>query len=174
MACMRAPLKVTVGFCAFRAHQHTLTAPGNCLFNALSDQLYGHEGEHRALRDATIAYMRANADFYRPYMAVNNTRRNPKRKATACSNRIDTTHHSEAELQRLFDLHVEKMGKPGEWADNMEISAFASALNVHVRLWHHDYVYLCSPHVFDNPNGDSKDQRATLNVAYHVSQSPFT
>ncbi|KAF2708777.1 hypothetical protein K504DRAFT_468005 [Pleomassaria siparia CBS 279.74] len=120
--------------------------------------------------------MRQNSDFYRQYMAVNSSRRNPKRKVTALSTRIDTTYHSEEELQRQFELHVEKMGQTGEWADNMEVSAFASALNVHVRLWQADYTYTFSPRVYYNPSGKSDDdERAVLNIAYHVCQvlSPF-
>jgi OTU domain-containing protein 3 len=146
-----------------------LTKTGNCLFNALSDQLYGHQDENGALRDATIAHMRLNADFYRQYMTVGPSRRNPKRQAAALSTRVDTTYHTEEELQRQFDLHVEKMGQPGEWADNMEVSAFASALNVHVRLWQADCTYTLSPRGYYDNEAGAEDDRAVLNIAYHVS-----
>jgi OTU domain-containing protein 3 len=145
---------------------------GNCLFNALSDQLYGHQEMHEVLRTATIEHMRDNSDFYRQYMAVNNVRRNPKRKTTATMpTRIDTTYFTEEQLQQQFEEHVEKMGQPGEWADNMEVSAFASALNVHVRLWQADYTYLFSPRVLYTPSDDpaAVDDRQTLHIAYHVS-----
>lgn len=143
---------------------------GNCLFNALSDQLYGHQEMHELLRTATIEHMRDNSDFYRQYMAVNNVRRNPKRKTTAAlTTRIDTSYYTEEQLQLQFEEHVEKMGQPGEWADNMEVSAFASALNVHVRLWQADYTYLFSPRIYYIPNGDptAEDDRLTLHIAYH-------
>lgn len=143
---------------------------GNCLFNALSDQLYGNQEMHEVLRTATIEHMRVNADFYRQYMTVNPVRRNPKRKTTAASAaRIDTTSYSEVELQRQFEAHVEKMGQPGEWADNMEVSAFASALGVDVRLWQGDYTYLISPR--DTHDIPAEKTRQTLNIAYHVSCS---
>lgn len=143
---------------------------GNCLFNALSDQLYGTQEMHEVLRTATIEHMRDNADFYRQYMAVNNVRRNPKRKTTAAApTRIDTTYYTEEQLQQQFEEHVEKMGQPGEWADNMEVSAFASALNVHVRLWQADYTYLFSPRTYYLPSDDlaTRDDRQTLHIAYH-------
>jgi hypothetical protein len=151
---------------------------GNCLFNALSDQMYGHQGEHRALRDATIAHMRVNADFYRQYMVVNPVRRNPKRKtARALAKQpVDFTFHTEEELQEQFELHLQKMGQPGEWADNMEVSAFASALNVHVRLWQADFHYTFTPRVSSfapdsgsDSDSDDVDERPVLNIAYHVS-----
>jgi OTU domain-containing protein 3 len=145
---------------------------GNCLFNALSDQLYGHQEMHEVLRTATIEHMRENAEFYRQYMVVNSVRRNPKRKsAAATATRIDTGYYTEEQLQQQFEEHVEKMGQPGEWADNMEVSAFASALNVHVRLWQADYTYLFSPRIYYDSGNDSNavDDLKTLHVAYHVS-----
>ena len=155
-------------FCACRP---LTVCKGNCLFNALSDQLYGTQEMHAFLRDATIEHMRDNADFYRSYMAVNNLRRNPKRTTTAAqATRIDTTYYTEEQLQQQFDEHVEKMGQPGEWADNMEVSAFASALNVHVRLWQADYTYVFSPRMLYSQNEDlnADDERRTLHIAYHV------
>ncbi|KAH6614110.1 hypothetical protein C7974DRAFT_321843 [Boeremia exigua] len=144
---------------------------GNCLFNALSDQLYGNQEMHAFLRDATIEHMRDNSEFYRQYMAVNNLRRNPKRTTTAAQpTRIDTTYYTEEQLQLQFEEHVEKMGQPGEWADNMEVSAFASALNVHVRLWQGDYTYVFSPRLYYSQNDDltAEDDRRTLHIAYHT------
>jgi OTU domain-containing protein 3 len=145
---------------------------GNCLFNALSDQLYGHQDMHEVLRAATIEHMKASAEFYRQYMAVNTVRRNPKRKTTtaATTKRLDTTYYTEEQLQLQFEQHVEKMGQPGEWADNMEVSAFASALNVNVRLWQADYSYLFSPRTTSASNDDpaANDKRQTLHIAYHT------
>ncbi|KAJ4379744.1 hypothetical protein N0V86_004926 [Didymella sp. IMI 355093] len=144
---------------------------GNCLFNALSDQLYGNQEMHAFLREATIEHMRDNSEFYRQYMAANNLRRNPKRTTTAAqSTRIDTTYYTEEQLQKQFEEHVEKMGQPGEWADNMEVSAFASALNVHVRLWQADYTYVFSPRLYYTQNDDltAEDDRRTLHIAYHT------
>ncbi|XP_014557316.1 hypothetical protein COCVIDRAFT_37215 [Bipolaris victoriae FI3] len=152
----------------------SIRGDGNCLFNALSDQLYGHQDMHDVLRTTTIEHMRDCADFYRQYMAVNNVRRNPKRKTAAAANaatkRLDTTYYTEEQLQQQFEHHVEKMGQPGEWADNMEVSAFASALNVNVRLWQADYTYLFSPRTTSASNADpaADDKRQTLHIAYHT------
>ena len=60
-------------------------AQGNCLFNALSDQLYGNQDMHEVLRTTTIEHMKDSADFYRQYMACNTVRRNPKRKTAAAA-----------------------------------------------------------------------------------------
>ncbi|KAF9739546.1 hypothetical protein PMIN02_005802 [Paraphaeosphaeria minitans] len=143
---------------------------GNCLFNALSDQLYGSQDMHEVLRTQTIEHMKHHSGFYRQYMAVNNVRRNPKRKTTATLfTTVEPTAYTEEELQRQFELHVEKMGQPGEWADNMEVSAFASAFHVHVRLWQADFTILISPS-FDYQYEElgAIDDRQTLHIAYHT------
>ena len=137
----------------------------------MSDQLYGNQEMHQVLRTATIEHMRDNSVFYRQYMAVNNVRRNPKRKTTAAAHTcIDTTYYTEEQLQQQFEEHVEKMGQPGEWADNMEVSAFASALNVHVRLWQADYTYLFSPRTDDLPKDGpaATDDRQTIHTVSYT------
>ena len=122
------------------------------------------------LRIQTIEHMKQHSGFYRQYMAVNSVRRNPTRKTKAAmSTRLEATACTEEELQRQFEQHVEKMGQPGEWADNMEVSAFASAFHVHVRLWQADYTILISPsfdHQYDEPG--AVDDRQTVHIAYHV------
>lgn len=128
--------------------------------------------------------MRLNADYYQQFMVVTPARRNPKRKVALVAASFDTTFHTIEELQRQFDMHLDKMGQTGEWADNMEVVAFASAMNVHVRLWQADYFYMFSPrddatrtsalaHLSIDDHVDKKvDQRPILNIAYHVSSMP--
>ncbi|PVI04633.1 cysteine proteinase [Periconia macrospinosa] len=155
---------------AYGLYPGEIRGDGNCLFNALSDQLYGHQEMHEVLRISTIEHMKDNAEFYRQYMACNNVRRNPKRKTTASQQqpRADACFYTESELQKQFEDHVEKMGQPGEWADNMEVSAFASALNVHVRLWQADYTYLISPRIqYISEDANAVDDRQVLHIAYH-------
>ena len=136
--------------------------------------MYGTQDFHEVLRIETIEHMKQHSGFYRQYMAVNNVRRNPKRKtAAALSTRLEATAYTEDELQLQFEQHVEKMGQPGEWADNMEVSAFASAFHVHVRLWQADYTILISPsfdYQYDEPG--AVDDRHTLHIAYHASSRP--
>ncbi|KAF2473946.1 cysteine proteinase [Lindgomyces ingoldianus] len=117
---------------------------GNCLFNALSDQMYGHQDAHRALRNATIEHMRLNSDVYSQYLSVNPVRRNPKRKNTPVPT-VNNSIPSDDEIRKRFEVHLLKMGQPGEWADNMEVVAFASAFNVHVRVWQSSFNYTFSP-----------------------------
>ena len=62
---------------------------GNCLFNALSDQIYGDQSSHAAIRTQVICYMRDHAAYYKQFIDVNpggGTRRNPKRKNAGAFN----------------------------------------------------------------------------------------
>lgn len=118
--------------------------------------------------------MRSHANFYRQYVVVKDVRRNPRRNARSAtasmSEDVVQTEYTEDELQARFELHLEKMGQPGEWADNMEVSAFASAFDLHVRLWQADTSILISPSFDDKPREPAGvDKRQILHLAYHVS-----
>jgi OTU domain-containing protein 3 len=41
---------------------------GNCLFRAVSCALYGDENSHRTIRSQVVAFMRANADSFAPFV----------------------------------------------------------------------------------------------------------
>ena len=41
---------------------------GNCLFRALSDQLYGHQNEHKDLRAKAIKHIKANKEIFQFYI----------------------------------------------------------------------------------------------------------
>ncbi|KAK0347734.1 hypothetical protein LTR94_001261 [Friedmanniomyces endolithicus] len=107
---------------------------GNCLFNALSDQLYGNQNEHAAIRSRVINYMRDNAAYYKQFIDVHpggGIRRNPKRKnAGSYSSPANAAPPSEADIDRVFESHLLSMARGGTYGDNMEITAFASAYDV--------------------------------------------
>ncbi|KAF2188293.1 cysteine proteinase [Zopfia rhizophila CBS 207.26] len=160
-----------------------IVGDGNCLFNALSDQMFGHQGEHRALRDVTIEHICANKDHYASFIAVHpggGTRRNPKRKNVNAPYRVNNTLPSQEDIDRQFDKHVQEMRRTGTWGDNMELTAFSSEYNVYIRIWQEDLCYLVSPRpgalrtnigdVDDTSSDGSIDtnhERPVLNIAYH-------
>ncbi|EON60813.1 hypothetical protein W97_00022 [Coniosporium apollinis CBS 100218] len=138
---------------------------GNCLFNALSDQLYGHQTEHRTIRARVITYMRDNADYYKQFIDVlpgGGVRRNPKRKnAGAYSTPTTYTPATPEEIDRVFESHLESMAKGGTYGDNMEIVAFSSAYGVDVKIYQRDFAYVVSA-----AGGDG--QRDVAHIAYHT------
>ncbi|KAF2772783.1 cysteine proteinase [Teratosphaeria nubilosa] len=139
---------------------------GNCLFNALSDQIYGHQNEHAAIRARVIDYMRDNADYYKQFIDVNpggGIRRNPKRKnAGAYSTPATYAPPSTADIDRVFESHLTSMAKGGTYGDNMEITAFSSAFDVDVKIYQRDFAYMVTGNV------DAEKPRPIAHIAYHT------
>lgn len=146
-----------------------LPITGNCLFNALSDQLYGNSKEHLRIRFQVVEYIRQHPAEFKPFLAVEvggGTRRNPRRE-TARYREALSSAPSEADLDRAFEAHLAQMIKTGEWGDNMEITAFTKAFEVDVKIYIKDRAYLSLAR-------DDGLQRATLHIAYHVSKPSFS
>ncbi|KXT12013.1 hypothetical protein AC579_4650 [Pseudocercospora musae] len=139
---------------------------GNCLFNALSDQLYGHQNEHVAIRQRVIEYMREHADYYKQFIDVHpggGIRRNPKRKnAGAYSSPATFTPPSTAEIDRVFESHLDSMARGGTYGDNMEITAFSSAFGYDVKIYQRDFAFMVT-----GAHGDDAD-RPVAHIAYHM------
>ncbi|TKA60997.1 hypothetical protein B0A49_09406 [Cryomyces minteri] len=138
---------------------------GNCLFNALSDQLYGTQTEHQAIRARVIAYMRQHAAYYKQFIDVHpggGIRRNPKRKnAGAYSSPVNLTAPTDEEIDRVFEGHLQSMARGGTYGDNMEISAFSSAYEVDVKIYQRDFAYMVS-------GAGEESQRDVAHIAYHM------
>ncbi|KAI9715006.1 MAG: hypothetical protein M1828_001113 [Chrysothrix sp. TS-e1954] len=137
---------------------------GNCLFNALSDQLYGNEEHHVQLRQATIEYLRSHKDEYLGFIDVNSgnaTRRQPKRKtAGAYATKIDATMPDADQINAAFESYINEMSRKGVWGGNMELVAFARVMHVNIFVYQHDRRYMIA--------GD--DSKADVHIAYHEWQ----
>ena len=142
---------------------------GNCLFNALSDQLNGHEGMHREYRKTAVDYMLTHSDEFKPFVVVSgmSPRRNPKRKtAGSLQNRMDIEPApTQEQIDKAFQQACENMAKGGTFADNAEIVAFAKAFQIIVRIWSEEH------HFFYNigPGGDAAVNLPKLWIVHHVS-----
>jgi OTU domain-containing protein 3 len=141
---------------------------GNCLFNALSDQIYGDQTSHAAIRTQVICYMRDHAAYYKQFIDVNpggGTRRNPKRKnAGAFNSPANIATPSEADIDKVFEGHLDVMARGGTYGDNMEITAFSSAFGVDVKIYQRDFAYMVSG---AGSYGDQTD-RPVAHIAYHM------
>ena len=139
---------------------------GNCLFNALSDQLYGDQSRHGEIRSATINYMRQHADFYKQFVDVypgGGVRRNPKRKnAGAFSTSFNARGPTPEEVTRVFEGHLAQMAQGGTYGDNMEITAFCRAFNVDVKIYQREFAYMV-------PVNHIQPATQVAHIAYHVS-----
>lgn len=80
---------------------------GNCLFRSLSDQLTGNQNAHMDIRQTTMDYMVANRDNFAPFI-------------------VDS---------EPFDHYIARKRKAFTFANDLEISAAASALRRKIELY---------------------------------------
>ncbi|KAL9089430.1 MAG: hypothetical protein Q9165_005751 [Trypethelium subeluteriae] len=149
---------------ALGVYASDIKGDGNCLFNALSDQMYGDESQHHAIRAAVIEHMRENSDYYKQFIDVQpggGTRRNPKRKnAGTYATTSNNFPASAADIDRVFENHLQNMARGGTWGDNMEISAFSTAFRVDVKIYQRDFAYMVGA-------GEGSN-RQVVHIAYHT------
>ncbi|KAF4635666.1 hypothetical protein G7Y89_g2434 [Cudoniella acicularis] len=138
---------------------------GNCLFNALSDQMYGHQNNHHEIRQTVIKQMRGDSDWYKQFIDVptgGGFRRNPKRKNVgASSSTFQYTPPTQEQIDAVWEAHLDRMAKGGTYGDNMEIRAFTKAYNMDVRIFddnHNDYYVKAA---------DDGVTRPVAYIAYH-------
>ena len=111
--------------------------------------------------------MREHATYYKQFVDVHpggGIRRNPKRKnAGAYSSPANYVPPSAADIDRVFESHLQSMARGGTYGDNMEITAFSSAYGVDVKIYQRDFAYMVTG------SGDDL-QRPIAHIAYHIWQ----
>lgn len=80
---------------------------GNCLFRALSDQLFGHPEKHKQLRREVVTYMRNHREDFEPF-------------------------HSDENVP--FEHHLDLLEREGTYAGNDVLVAFARAYNITIAI----------------------------------------
>lgn len=81
---------------------------GNCLFRSLSDQIYGSEAKHPAVRKALMDFMVSEPDEFAPFL-------------------LDEV----GELQSI-QSYCARMGRSGEWGGNLELVAASRVYQRHI------------------------------------------
>jgi len=81
---------------------------GNCLFRALSDQLYGDYGNrHEEIRSDICEYMEENKEDFKVFLV------------------LDDDSCEEGDDGKDFESYIQKMREDGEWGGNLELVAAA-------------------------------------------------
>ncbi|KAL1739522.1 hypothetical protein HDZ31DRAFT_49256 [Schizophyllum fasciatum] len=95
---------------------------GNCLFRALSDQLYGSMSRHAPLRASVCDWIQAHRDRYAPFV----------------------------EDERGLDAHLRCMRENGTYGGHLELSAFAHMTGKNVKVMQPGLVYVISANALDD------------------------
>ncbi|KAH9044957.1 hypothetical protein EDB83DRAFT_2406363 [Lactarius deliciosus] len=90
------------------------TGDGNCLFRALSDQLYGTESRHVQLRKDICDWIQSHSVRYAPFV----------------------------DDERGLDVHLSLMRQPATYGGHLELSAFAHMKKCNVKVIQPGLVYL--------------------------------
>jgi len=114
--------------------------------------------------------LRTYSSYFKAFIDVAPVRRAPRRRAAANS-KLDLETHTQDEIDKAFELRLQRMKKSGVFGDNLEIQAFAREFGVDVKIYQRDYAYvICADNVSGNAGKHNKD-RKVVHIAYHVSSS---
>ncbi|KAM5443994.1 hypothetical protein MferCBS31731_000511 [Microsporum ferrugineum] len=138
---------------------------GNCLFYSLSDQIFGHQGRQKEIRDRLVEHIRTNATYFVQFVSdVGGERRAPKRAAAAqakllsSNGRVATSEGQWAKFEKLLS----KMKKTGFWGGSVEIQAFCQAYQRDVYVYSDQGI---TPFTSHSRLGDQDNQ--PVHIAYH-------
>lgn len=106
-----SPPSTLTNFADFLRNQgrcaYNVLPDGNCLFRALSHQLFGSDEHHLQLRQGLLAVIQANYTVYEPYWI----------------------EHTPCGIVK-FDEHVKSLANAGSWGTQVELQAASDCFNV--------------------------------------------
>lgn len=97
-------VKFRIQLASFGLKLKEIGGDGNCLFRALSDQLYGTEQQHAQLRHDAVEHIRVNAEFFKFYI----------------------------EDDEPIADYLATMAKDGIWGGQLEMTALAEKMHFNV------------------------------------------
>ncbi|KAK9240281.1 NADP-dependent oxidoreductase domain-containing protein [Lipomyces kononenkoae] len=144
-----------------------ITGDGNCLFRALSDQLYGSPNRHTFLRTEVVQFLRDNKAQFISFLpaasAYHGSSGAPRKSARRAANGPSSDGWP---TEKKWESYLETMSKDGVYGDNLEIVAFAKRYNVDVKIHLADFAYVVSGESSSkDDNGD--EGRKVVHIAYH-------
>ncbi|KAG2234837.1 hypothetical protein INT48_000500 [Thamnidium elegans] len=89
-----------------------ITGDGNCLFRALSDQYYGHDSNHKSIRQEICQFLKDNEEDYKFFV----------------------------EDDQSFEHHIQCMSQNATYGGNMELAAFAKMKEVDIKVYQPDVI----------------------------------
>ncbi|KAK9354533.1 NADP-dependent oxidoreductase domain-containing protein [Lipomyces doorenjongii] len=142
-----------------------ITGDGNCLFRALSDQLYGSPESHTHLRTEVVQFLRDNKAQFISFLPAAGAYHGSSGASRKSARRAVNGPSSDGQpTEKKWESYLETMSKDGVYGDNLEIVAFAKRFNVDVKIHLADFAYVVSGESSDEDTGIL---RKVLHIAYH-------
>lgn len=145
---------------------------GNCLYYALSDQLYGDFTHADEIRCRLADHIQQNKDYFMSFISANGGLRRAPRRAAASTARYSSSSSSSAspappssrEKEESFESKVAASRQNGVWGGAEEIQAFCQSYRVDVHVYTTYGVQR-----FRDVHAPQDEIRDVLQVAFHVS-----
>lgn len=145
---------------------------GNCLYYALSDQLYGDFTRADEIRSRLADHIQENKDYFMSFISANGELRRAPRRAAASAARYSSASSSSAspappssrDKEESFESKVAASRRNGVWGGAEEIQAFCQSYRVDV----HVYTTYGVQH-FRDVHAPHTEIRDVLHIAFHVS-----
>lgn len=149
---------------------------GNCLYYALSDQVYGDFTHGEEIRTRLADHMSENKEYFMSFIAASGgERRAPRRAASlavrysSCPSLPSTANRPSAkDHEQSFDTKVAYSRKSGVWGGAEEIQAFCQSFKLDVNVY-----TMYGVQRFRDVNAPEGEERATVHIAFHVRTRTF-
>ncbi|KAL4778210.1 hypothetical protein BJX76DRAFT_366582 [Aspergillus varians] len=144
---------------------------GNCLYYALSDQLYGDFNHADHIRTRLADHILSNREYFMSFIAAAGGERRAPRRAAAEAARNSYGSSSSAspapppstkDKDRSFDSRVAESRKNGVWGGAEEIQAFCQSFKKDVNVY---TVYGIQN--FRDVHAPRDEERETVHIAFH-------
>ncbi|KAL4733509.1 hypothetical protein BDV11DRAFT_213769 [Aspergillus similis] len=143
---------------------------GNCLYYALSDQLYGDFDHADHIRTRLADHIHDNRDYFMSFIAaVGGERRAPRRAAAEAarnsycsSSSASPAPPSTKDKERSFDTRVAESRKNGVWGGAEEIQAFCQSFKKDVNVY-----TMYGIQNFRDVHAPADEERETIHIAFH-------
>ncbi|OOF94602.1 hypothetical protein ASPCADRAFT_208246 [Aspergillus carbonarius ITEM 5010] len=143
---------------------------GNCLYYALSDQLYGDFTHADQIRDRLADHISANKEYFMSFIAATGGERRAPRRAAAAAARQSYCSSSSAspappsvkDKERSFDSKVAESRKKGVWGGAEEIQAFCQSFKKDVNVY-----TMYGIQNFRDVHAPAAEEREIVHIAFH-------
>lgn len=157
-----------------------MTGDGNCLFRALSDQLYGTAENHGDIRSKVCKYIRENADDFLPFLADDVLDHRPrdsggkgkgKGKGKRQGGEEDDDSGGDGSNHQLLESYLRSMQRFGTYGGHLELVAFSRlfgrAIIIHQGIMPNYVIKASMGDDNDERDGAIDSQNSPVHLAYH-------
>lgn len=139
---------------------------GNCLYYALSDQMYGVWDRFAEIRMRLAGHMRAHRDYFINFTAAVGGERRAPRRAAAAASRSSVGFVGPAakpeDQQQKFEAKVADSEKNRVWGGSEEIQAFCQSYKRDVRVYTNSGIQ-----TFRDVYAPHQEERDVVHIAFH-------